>query len=278
MNNYFSHDSNARNDERLIRLRMKHRAAGYGVYFMILERMREEKNYMCIKDYNVIAFDLREDVELIRSVVEDFDLFCFTDDGKQFYSESFIKRMHVKDAISSKRSEAGKKGARRRYLPNNSQGDDNTEDGNCLANATEEDSKCSANEGVLKKRKEKKSKVNNTSIIKNNNKAKQDEVLSNEERAQSCLDCWNSLIEQCRKNDIEVCLKPAEKLTDYRIHAFDVLAQTYSGKEVGRAFRNAMGNAFCNGRTKERTRAVQLDWLIDPQHPERFISLLENTM
>ena len=34
--NYFSHDSNARNDEKVIRLRMKHGAAGYGVYFMLL--------------------------------------------------------------------------------------------------------------------------------------------------------------------------------------------------------------------------------------------------
>ena len=35
--NYFSHDSNARNDERILLLRMKHGAAGYGVYFMLLE-------------------------------------------------------------------------------------------------------------------------------------------------------------------------------------------------------------------------------------------------
>ena len=34
--NYFSHDSNARNDERIIRLRMKYGAAGYGVFFMVL--------------------------------------------------------------------------------------------------------------------------------------------------------------------------------------------------------------------------------------------------
>ncbi len=112
---YFSHDSNARNSEKLIRLRMRHKAAGYGVFFMILERLREEPNYMSVKDYNVIAFDLREDASLIKSVVEDFGLFVFTDDGKYFYSESFSRRMGIKDNEKAKRSEAGKKGMARRW-------------------------------------------------------------------------------------------------------------------------------------------------------------------
>lgn len=108
--NYFSHDSSARNDEKVIRLRMRHNAAGYGVYFMILERLREEADYMSVKDYNMIAFDLRVDAALVKSVVEDFGLFAFTDDGKCFYSESFSRRMGMKDAVKKKRSEAGKKG------------------------------------------------------------------------------------------------------------------------------------------------------------------------
>lgn len=110
MHNYFPHDSNARNDEKLIRLRMQHKSAGYGVYFMILERMRDENNYMCAKDYNMIAFDLREDAKLVKSVVEDFGLFEFTDDQKFFYSKSFLERMDKRDSVSKARAEAGKKG------------------------------------------------------------------------------------------------------------------------------------------------------------------------
>jgi hypothetical protein len=113
--NYFSHDSNARNDDKLLRLRMRHGAAGYGVYFMILERMRDESNYMCVKDYNTIAFDLRVDAALIKSVIEDFGLFVFTDDGKYFYSASFLRRMEVKDEASKKRSMAGIKGSAKRW-------------------------------------------------------------------------------------------------------------------------------------------------------------------
>jgi len=107
--NFYIHDSNARNDEKLLRLRMRHKAAGYGVYFMLLEILRDKKGFMCPKDYNVIAFELREDAALIKSVVEDFGLFVFTQDGKYFYSEPFLQRMEKIGHVSKARREAAKK-------------------------------------------------------------------------------------------------------------------------------------------------------------------------
>lgn len=106
---YFSHDSNARNDDKLIAVRMRHGAEGYGIYFMILERLRDNSDYMSVKDYNVIAFDLRVSAEKIKSVVEDFDLFVFTEDGKKFYSESLLRRMDKKESVSDVRRKAAKK-------------------------------------------------------------------------------------------------------------------------------------------------------------------------
>lgn len=131
MNSYFSHDSNARNDQKILQLRIQHHAAGYGVYFMILERLREEKDYMSIKDYNSIAFDLHEDAGLIKNVVEDFGLFVFTEDGEYFYSESFNDRMALKDEKSRKRSNAGKKGAAKRWNDNANQ-ETSSNDGNAI--------------------------------------------------------------------------------------------------------------------------------------------------
>lgn len=113
--NYFSHDANARNDEKLVRLRMKHGAAGYGVYFMLLERLREEADYRSVKDYDMLAFDFRADAALIRSVVEDFGLFAFTPDGEYFYSESFVRRMEVVDTARGVRSAAGRRGMQKRW-------------------------------------------------------------------------------------------------------------------------------------------------------------------
>ena len=139
--NYFSHDSNARNSDKLIRLRMKHKAAGYGVYFMILERLREEPDYMSVKDYNMIAFDLREDASLIKSVVEDFGLFVFTEDGKYFYSESFNKRMAVKDEIREKRSEAGRNAMKKRWENSENITNDTKTDNNAITKLPNSDNK-----------------------------------------------------------------------------------------------------------------------------------------
>ncbi len=106
---YFSHDSNARNDEKLIAVRMKLGMEGYGIFFAIIERLRESTNYMSVKNYNIIAFDLRVGAEKIKSVVEDFGLFIFTDNGKHFYSKSLSKRMDFKESKSEKARRAANK-------------------------------------------------------------------------------------------------------------------------------------------------------------------------
>lgn len=115
---YFSHDSNARNDEKIIAVRMKYGVEGYGAYFMILERLMESTNYIHVKDYNTIAFDLRVSNTLIKSIIEEFGLFEFTEDGKHFYSDSFKRRMQPLDNLRKQRSLAGKKSAEKRALLN----------------------------------------------------------------------------------------------------------------------------------------------------------------
>jgi len=112
---YFPHDCNARNDNRIIAVRMKHGACGYGVYFMIVEKLRESADYKCVKDYNVIAFDLRVDTQVVKSVVEDFGLFAFADDGKCFYSESLTRRMAHLEEKREERSESARESARIRW-------------------------------------------------------------------------------------------------------------------------------------------------------------------
>ena len=111
---YFSHDSGARNDDKIIAVRMKLKAEGYAVYFMILEKLLECTNYMSVKDYNVLAFDFRVGANVVKSVIEDFGLFEFTEDGKYFYSTKFNDRMKPLDKMREQRSEAGKKSAEKR--------------------------------------------------------------------------------------------------------------------------------------------------------------------
>ena len=166
LTSYFPHDSNARNSDKLIRLRMRHKAAGYGVFFMILERLREEPSYMSVKDYNMIAFDLREDASLIKSVIEDFGLFVFTEDGKYFYSESFKQRMGFKDEKSRKRSEAGKLGMAKRWGNNNVITNPQNNDNNVITNPQNNDNNVitKTDEIITRKEKERKGNKNRESL------------------------------------------------------------------------------------------------------------------
>jgi len=99
---YFSHDANARHNEKIIALRMKYDWKGYGLYWAIIEKLREGKCYKLSMDYNIIAYDLRCDSAEIKSIIEDFGLFAFTENGECFYSESLCERMAIKEVKSEK--------------------------------------------------------------------------------------------------------------------------------------------------------------------------------
>ena len=109
---YFSHDSNARNDQRLMKVRMKYGMEGYGIYFGIIEILREQKDYiLTFNDIDSISFDLRVDKEKIEDVIQNYDLFKI-EGHTMFYSKSLKRRLECMDAKKQKRAEAGRKGGR----------------------------------------------------------------------------------------------------------------------------------------------------------------------
>ena len=106
---WFKHDANARNDQRLIKLRMKHGPEGYGIYFMIIEILRDTENYILnINDITSIAYDIRANESIVLDVLKNYDLFEFK--GQNFHSRSLTRRMMKHDDIKIKRREAGKLG------------------------------------------------------------------------------------------------------------------------------------------------------------------------
>jgi general stress protein YciG len=108
---YFSHDSNARNDQRLMRIRMKYGMEGYGIYFATIEILREAANYTLeLKDIPTIAYDLKVDLNLVEEIIFNYDLFII--DEKLFYSSSLKRRMERLDNKREKLSKAGRKGGK----------------------------------------------------------------------------------------------------------------------------------------------------------------------
>jgi len=107
---YFSHDSNARNDQRLMKVRMQYGMEGYGVYFGIIEILREQAEYtLTFDDLESISFDLRVDLEKVEDIVSNYNLFVI-EGMSMFYSKSLKRRLECLDEKREKRAKAGRKG------------------------------------------------------------------------------------------------------------------------------------------------------------------------
>lgn len=96
---YFSHDYNTRSDTKIKKLIAKYGYEGYGLYWAIVEDLYQNANAMRT-DYDCIAFDMRSTVEIIKSIVEDFELFQIKDN--YFGSLSIQRRIDERDAKSRK--------------------------------------------------------------------------------------------------------------------------------------------------------------------------------
>lgn len=100
---YFTHDYNSRSDEKIKLLIRKHGMTGYGIFWAIIEDLYNNTNAMRL-DYEGIAFDLRTDVEVVKSIINDFDLFVF--DSENFGSLSVQSRIEKRNEISKKASKS----------------------------------------------------------------------------------------------------------------------------------------------------------------------------
>lgn len=113
---YFSHDANARNDLKLLKVRRDHGAAGYGIYFMIVEMLRDQQDYRLPTSSIVdIAFDLRVTDEIVKAIINDYDLFEIDDD--YFCSARLCRTMNHYNTKKIKLQEAGRRGAQARLKP-----------------------------------------------------------------------------------------------------------------------------------------------------------------
>ena len=88
---YTSHDFNISDDEKIMKLRIKHGIAGYGAYMMLLEMLYEMPDGCLEYDLDALAFDIRANKKLIKSVIESTDLFAI-EDGI-FYSPALKSKM-----------------------------------------------------------------------------------------------------------------------------------------------------------------------------------------
>ena len=118
MSSYFSHDSNARHDPKIMSVRAEFNGdvRPYAWFFMILEIMREHESDGYRIKFNRqakrgICMDLSitmDELDLFIQSAIDVKLLSM-DDEDYLYSDSFLTRMSIKDEIRQKRSMAAKR-------------------------------------------------------------------------------------------------------------------------------------------------------------------------
>lgn len=106
---YFSHDANSRNDVKCIKLRRELGMSGYGIFWAIIEMLRETPDYrLKMENISDIAFDLHVKNDEIEKVVKGYGLFIL--DENYFFSDRLNKSMEDYNTLKNKLKESGRKG------------------------------------------------------------------------------------------------------------------------------------------------------------------------
>ena len=104
---YFTHQSNSFTDIKIIKMRSKLGIQSYGIFWALLELLFNEENKLCIDDYSVLAFTLQCDPDILKQVIEDFDLFVIEDNC--FYSKRLNNHIEEINNKSNKAKENANK-------------------------------------------------------------------------------------------------------------------------------------------------------------------------
>ena len=107
--------------------------AGYGLYWAILEVLRDAPSYKYSSDPKVWAYVLHgPNLQQVERVLRNYGLFDFDSDGL-VYSPWLMEQLGAYDDTRQRRRAAGLKGAARRW------GSKGSEDGNAMAMPLTED-------------------------------------------------------------------------------------------------------------------------------------------
>lgn len=104
-----------RTADHVLAMRIQEGSAGYGVYVMLLELLRDSENRRLVMNPANLAFAINEpDTALVSRVIQDYGLFETADDGT-FSSTWLNSQLEEYDAKKAAAVEAGRRGAAKRY-------------------------------------------------------------------------------------------------------------------------------------------------------------------
>ena len=87
---YFPHFCNARHDRKIKRIRKELGVEGYGIFFMLLEVLRDQTDFRFpTEDIDLLADEFGTSEQKVRTVINNYDLFQI-DDNQEFFSTNLI--------------------------------------------------------------------------------------------------------------------------------------------------------------------------------------------
>lgn len=108
---YFPHDSNAKDDPKIVEMTEEMQLEGYGIYWVLIETLREQPNYKYpLKLIPALARRYYTDKEKVLKIINNYGLFI-VDEDNNFSSESLNRRMKIANEKRESARNAGKKGA-----------------------------------------------------------------------------------------------------------------------------------------------------------------------
>jgi len=179
---YFPHFSNSRKDRKLKRVIKELGVEGYGIYFMLLEILREETGFKFpMEDVDLLADEFGTSEQKVRTVICNYKLFQI-DEDENFFSMKFIEYLNPYLEGKHKKRIAGIKGNLIKYgyatkdqLKNLTDSEiielNNTKDENlrlpshCESHSDRSTSQSKVKESKVKESKVKESKVKESKVI-----------------------------------------------------------------------------------------------------------------
>lgn len=108
---FFSHDLDARNDEKITEMRAEFGAEGYGIFWMLVEMLAQAEEYQLSLDrINGIAYSLNIEPNKLKQFIDRCSadpINLFKQENDYFFSRSLKNRMTYRDEIIEKRRQAG---------------------------------------------------------------------------------------------------------------------------------------------------------------------------
>jgi len=113
---FFSHDYNASDDVKVLFMRQQLGMEGVGIYWYVIERLAQAGGKLPLKIVPVLSMQMQVPDVKVMAVINQFELFTVEDE--RFFSQRLLSNISMVTRIKDKLSDAGKKGANKRWNNN----------------------------------------------------------------------------------------------------------------------------------------------------------------